>query len=326
MVSKMRFLPLVLVALLALVLAACGGGGSDDDSSGDSSQDVTTDDGNSRDSVSGDNGSDAEEVDYVADAQAVLAQSAQKFEADSVTSAQGDVTFDFSMGTMAINGTADFRFQSPAGMYMTMGFEGGDSQSLIDFSQLGRFEVLVRDGAAYMNIPILGGWMVLTAEDMQAFGGDSVTSLLDNGSLFDYSGFVENGAINGIEFVGTEDVNGTSTLHYAVSGTLADLIASFSDALGATGSNALSDQVLASDVNGPVTMDVWIGADDYLPYKVTAAGNITGPDGSALVMNVGATFHGYNEPVTIPDAPADAQPFSAVLGALGVAPPAAPTQ
>jgi len=322
MVSRLKLFPLAIVAVLALALAACGGGSSNHDSSGGASN-QTQDSGSSGGSAYGAHGSGAEAVDYVADAQAVLSQSTTKFAAQDVSSMKGDVVFDFTMGTTAINGNANFSYKAPDQMYMTMGFQGGDSQSLMDLSQLGTLEVLVRDGGAYINIPILGGWIYLSPEDMAAFGGDSMQNVMSRGSLFDYSGFMKNA--NGVQYVGEEDVDGHSTVHYSVTGGLQDLIAAFSDALSTTGDNALSDQILGSQLSGPISVDVWIGKDDSLPYKMTAGGNISVPDGTALVMDVTATFHDYNAAVTIPPAPKDAQPFAAVLGALGAQPPAAPT-
>jgi hypothetical protein len=262
----------------------------------------------------------------VTNAQAVLAQSADAFATQEVSSVQGDVNFNFAMGTTAVDGTANFVYQAPAGMHMQMTFGGGDSTSLIDLSQLGTLEVLVREEGLFLNIALLGGWVSLSPEEALAFSGDSVSNMIARGSMFDYTGFIE--GVDGATFVGEEDVNGVNTVHYTVTGTLQSLIASFGDALGATGDNAISGQIIESGLDGPVSVDVWIGKDDSLPYKLDVTANITLPDGSAMVMNLGSNFHGYNETVTLPPAPTDAIPFAQVMGALGLSPkpPAAPTQ
>lgn len=325
MVSRFRLLPLAMLALLALLLVACGGGSSDDDSSGDSSQNITDGtDADGGDSVSNDGGNEVEEIDYVTNARAVLAQSADAFATQEVSSVQGDVNFNFTMGTTAVDGTANFVYEAPAGMHMQMTFGGGDSTSLIDLSQLGTLEVLVREEGLFLNFALLGGWVVLSPEEAAAFSGESISNMISRGSMFDYSGFIENA--DGAAFVGEEDVDGVTTVHYTVTGTLQTLIGSFGDALGATGDNAISGQLLESGLDGPVSVDVWVGKDDSLPYKLNVTANIALPDGTAMVMNLGSSFHDYNEAVTLPPAPPDAIPFAQVMGALGIAPPAAPTQ
>lgn len=320
MVSKVKLFPLALVALLALMLVACGGGSSNDDDSGDTPQVDGT--GDSDDSTSADNGD--EPVDYVANAQAVLAQSGEAFDAQDVTSVQGDVVFDFSLGTTAVNGTAGFVYAAPTGMHMSMAFEGGDSQSLIDLSQIGTIELLVREEGVFLNLALLGGWVVMTPEEATAFSGESVSNMISRGSMFDYSNFISN--VDGVTFVGEEDVDGVQTVHYSVTGDLTTLIASFSDALGAVGDNAITDQILTSGLSGPVSVDVWIGEEDSLPYQLTVATNLALPDGTAMVMNLDSTFHDYNESVSLPPAPTDATAFADVMAALGIVPPAAPTQ
>ena len=337
MQSRIKLLPLLLVAFAAIVLAACASSGSSD-KSGSSRQGSPVDYSSNRPdhlyAASGNASAYANPgsagggvpVDYVADAQAVIAQSGEKFSAadQDVSSMQGDVTFDFSTDTTAISGNATFLYQAPDGMYMTMAFSGGDNASLLDLSQLGTLEILSRDGSLYFNMPIFGGWLQLTPADMAAFGGDSYSGLLSHGSLFDYAGFTQ--GIGGAQYVGDEYVNGTSTVHYSVSTTLQSLIGAFGDALGATGDNALSGQVLGSELDGPLTVDVWVGKDDELPYKVVTVASLPDPNGTTMTMNLTATFHDYNAPVTLPPAPEDAGSFSDLLGALGAAPPpAAPT-
>ena len=318
MFTRFKFLPLALVALLVLMLAACGG----DDTSGDSTSNDPAGD-TADDSTSSDPNGDVEEIDYVTNAQAVLAQSAVEFATQDVSSVQGDVVFDFSMGTTAVTGNADFVYQAPAGMHMSMTFGGGDSQSLLDLSQLGTLEVLVRDEGVFINIALLGGWVALSPEEAAAFSGDSVSNMIARGSMFDYTNFISN--VDGATYVGEEDIDGVTTAHYTVTGDLGTLIDSFGDALGATGDNAISGQILSSELAGPVSVDVWIGKDDSLPYKMTVNGSLTLPDGTTMVMNVDSTFHDYNATVTLPPAPTDAIPFVEVMAALGIQPPAAPT-
>jgi hypothetical protein len=316
MFSKIRLLPLALVALLALALAACGGGG--DDGGADSPESSPP----QRDVADqGDAGGD--EL-FVSSGGEVLTRSVDSFAGGEVTSMSGDVTFEFSMGTTALKGDADFAYQDPGEMHMALTFEGGDQTSVVDLSQFGTLEVLVRDGSFYMNIPFLGGWFVMTAEDM---GGSSeaIADILSRGSLFDYESFV--GQLGeDVQFVGDEDVNGHGTAHYRVTGDLQSLIGSFADALGATGDNAFADQILQSQLNGPISVDLWVGKDDFLPYQMSASATFDTGQTGVMTMSLHGNFDNYNEPVEIPAAPADATSFADVMAGLGLDPAAAPTE
>jgi hypothetical protein len=57
-----------------------------------------------------------------------------------------------------------------------------------------------------------------------------------------------------------------------------------------------------------------VGADDYLPYKMTAAASITGQ--SPFDMTLDGTFDNYNQPVEIPDAPPNAVSISKAFGGV----------
>jgi hypothetical protein len=188
---------------------------------------------------------------------------------------------------------------------------------LIDLSELGTFEVLARDGKIYINMAILGGWIALTPEDL---GGDyaGLQELLAQGALIDYSGLVEQLAAGGqIEHVGQEEIDGTNTVHYRVTGDLQSLIGAFSGALSATGDNAFAEQILGSTLSGPVTIDLWLGTEDLLPYKMAASAEMAAGEG-AMTLSLTANLGSYNESVTIPDAPAEAKTFAEFFGDLGI--------
>ncbi len=302
MLKHIRTLALILIALMTFVFAACGndgeGGGGGD---GASNQD-----------------GDANDELFVSNAPEVLSRSASSFGSTDVTSMSGDISFDFTMGTMAVSGSADFAMRMPGQMHMAMTFEGGDGQSLVDLSQMGTFELLARDGAIFINMPLLGGWFSLSPEEMDA-GFTSVEDLMAQGSPFDYGAFIEKMG-EAVEYVGDEDVNGHDTAHYAVTGDLQSLIASFGDALGATGDNAFAEQIMGSEVTGPITVDLWIGKSDFLPYKMTADGEISAGEQGTLVLDLSAEFDDYNGDVTIPEAPANVKSFTEIMAQLGLDP------
>lgn len=312
MTSKIRLLPLFLLAFAALLFAACGGSG-DDDATSNGAGDA------GGDSAAVDDGADQEL--FVSNGVEVLGRSADSF-SQHFQSMSGNISFSFLMGTVETAGDASFAYQSPDKMHLSMSFEGGDQQSLIDLSQIGTFEVLARDGQVFMNIPFLGGWFTFTPEDLGASAG-SLQDLMTRGSIFDYTGFVE--SLGGeVDYVGEEDIDGVSTHHYNFSGDLANLIGAFADALSSTGDNAIAQQILSTEIAGPVTVDLWVG-DDFLPYRLNAQASMETPAG-AFALSLSGNFGHYNDVVSIPEAPADATSFAEVFGALGAAPPAAPTE
>jgi hypothetical protein len=297
-----RLLTFGLLGLLAIFAVACGGGSS--------TETDTTDEGAAQPAV------DNEE--FVANIPGVITRSVQTFEGETVTSMGGNVEFNFTMGTLSMAGNADFAVNSPDQFHMTMEFEGGDAQSLVDLSELGTFEVLARDGNIYINMALLGGWIALTPEDL---GGDyaGLQDLLQQGALLDYAGLVEDLTASGqIEHVGQEDIDGTNTVHYRVTGDLQSLIGAFSGALSATGDNAFAEQILGSEVSGPVTIDLWLGTDDLLPYRMTAAAELGAGGAGTLALNLTANLGDYNQTVAIPEAPAEAKTFTEIFGDLGI--------
>jgi hypothetical protein len=308
MFKKLHFITLTLAVFAALLFAACGGSSSDGDGPGTSPP--------ARDDSASDAGADDEL--FVSDGTSILNQSADRFGTDNVSSAQGEVTFDFTMGTTDVAGSATFAYEAPDKMHMTMAFEGGDQQSVIDLGELGNIEMLVRDGMFYMNIPFLGGWFVMDPAEMGADAA-SIQDLMSNGSLIDYTGFIE-GLGGAVEYIGEEDVNGTATAHYRVTGTLASLVDSFSDALSSTGDSGVSQQILNSQLDGPIEIDLWVGKADLLPYKMAAAAELQTPEGP-FALSLEGEFSNYNEPVDIPEAPANAISFSEMFGDLGLETP-----
>ncbi len=301
-----RLLAIGLLALLALFVVACGdSGGSNGSGGGDEG-----DSGTANPAVS--------DEEFVSNIPGVFAQSVGAYEGDTVSSMQGDVAFDFTMGTIEMAGTANFAVNGPDQFYMTMEFEGGDGQSLIDLSELGTFEVLAREGSIYINMALLGGWIALTPEDL---GGDyaGLQDLLTSGSLLDYGSLVEQLSAQGqIEHVGQEEINGHNTAHYRVTGDLQTLIGAFSGALSATGDNAFAQQILGSQVTGPVSVDVWLGTEDLLPYKMVAGADLSAGTEGTLAMSLTANLGNYNETVAIPDAPTEAKTFAELFGDLGL--------
>ena len=270
--ALIRTLPLTLVAMLFVLAAACNSGGTAPTTS---DQPVDQTDGQSSDLVS-------------SDPLAVLAASAESFQ-EEVESLQAEMEFSISAGGFDVDVSADLAFQAPDQMYMTM-----------DLTGLGEFEMLLLGTDIYMNVPGQG-WVVFSLDDLGLDDlGVDVETLQDtfnDHSLIDYEALVD--SVGGdIEDLGEETLEGGTFRHFRGTIDFADVSAAFSDAFGAT------DNLNLDDVSGPLTFDVWVYTDSFLPHKLTASGEFAfGAD--SMVFDATMLFTGYNEPVEIPAPPAD---------------------
>jgi len=324
MLSKIRLLPLLVLAIAALLLAACGGSSnnaSDDDTDPPAAPTEATDDtGDDVDDVDMSDpaaiiasGGDVPDDLFVSNGFEVLSASGDAYTPGDVTSGAGSFTFTFAMGQVETTGEASYAFQAPDQMHMAMSFEGGDSQSLVDLSEIGTFEILVRDGSVFMNIPFLGGWFAMSPEELGA-DPQALQDLMGQGSLVDWAGFTS-ALPELVTYVGEEDIGGVATVHYQLNATLNQLIAAFADALSTTGEGGVGEQILTSELAGDITVDVWVGKANLLPYKMEAATSFDTPEGP-FVLSLSGTFGSYNEAVDIPAAPDNPQNFADLFGEL----------
>lgn len=274
-----RVLPLALVATLFVLVAACSSGGG-----GKTTSDQA--DGQSPDLVS-------------MDPLEVLSASAVSFQ-DEVQSLEADLQFVISAGGLDINTSAQMAFQAPDQMHLTMAVTG-----------VGEFEMLMLGTDIYMNVPPQG-WIVFSLDDLglEELGLDASTlqDTFSDHSFLDYGALVQ--SVGGeIEDLGVETIDGGTYRHYRGTMDFADLSGAFNDAVGA------SEGLNLADVSGPLTFDVWVDPDSYLPYKLTAGGEFAfGAD--ALVFDAEMLFTSYNEPVEIPEAPQDAVSLGELFGGL----------
>ncbi len=288
MLTSMRLLPLTLFVLVALALAACGGA-----SGSDSARD---------DPAAGDDL-------FVSNGVEVLAASVDRFEQE-ITSLRGGLEMSVVADGMDFGVDADFAFEAPDKMHMAMTMSGSDETGA-DLSDLGTTEFLVRDGTYYFQIPFFGGWVSMSLDDAGLTGSelDEIEGMLSMDAAFDYQALVD--GFGGVDFVGEEDLDGRDVLHYSVSADLADVMAALAGALDSTSG---LDQLPVDEVTGPIMMDIWIGADDYLPYLVTMDIGLSTPEDGDLSMDMTVRIDAYNGDVTIPDAPSDAVSFSEMFG------------
>lgn len=225
---------------------------------------------------------------------------------------EGGIEMDMSGQGMDISADLDFAFDSPDKMYMSMTMSGDDGSGL-DLSSFGSMEFLIRDNVYYMNVPFFGGWVYMSLDDVGLTEEDldEIEAMLSTNAAFDYEALVE--AFGGVDFVGEEELDGRQVLHYSVSVDIADVMGS----LGSFDSSGLGlDSVPVEDVTGPINMDIWVGADDLLPYKMTMDMEASVPGQGTFTMDMLMHIDSYNSEVTIPPAPANATSFEELFGGL----------
>ena len=289
MLGSMKLLFLTLLVLTALAFVACGGASGSDSAGGDPFA-----------------GDDL----FVSNGVEVLSASADRFEQE-ITSLEGGLEMTVVADAMDFGVDADFAFEAPDKMHMVMTMSGDDGTGL-DLGDLGTTEFLVRDGTYYFTMPLFGGWMSMSLDDIGLTGEDldEIQDMLSTDSAFDYRALVD--AFGGVDFAGEEEVDGRDMLHYSVSADLADAMAALSGALDSTSSGV--DGLPVDDVTGPIAMDLWIGADDYLPYLVTMDIDLSTPEEGDFSIAMTMRIDAYNADVTIPDAPSDAVSFGEMFG------------
>ena len=278
--------PLGLIMALALAVA-CGSGG-------DESARVP-------DPVAPHGGDPSAPV--VANVTEVLGASAERFEQE-VSSLRAELEFSVTGGDMSMDATADMSFQAPDQMYMTMEFGGefdsGDgSGGTINLSDFGDIEILLLGTDIYMKVPFTG-WVSMSLSDL-GVEADIFEEALSQHSLMDYQAIVDEMGAE-VEDLGIESIEGANYRHYRATMDFEQVMAAFSDAVGS------GEGFPFTDVSGPITMDFWLEESTLLPYRVDAAGELS-MGGEAMAFDMRMAFLDYNEPVEIPEAPADAVPF-----------------
>ncbi len=234
-----------------------------------------------------------------ADPLEILSASAESFQ-DEVQSLEADVQFVINVDGQDIGTSAEMAFQGPDQMYLTVTVTGE-----------GEFEMLMLGTDIYMNVPDQG-WIIFSLDDLglEEIGLDAETlqDTFSDHSLVDYGALVQ--SVDGeVEDLGDETIDGATYRHYRGTVDFAGLTTAFNDAVG------VSEDLNLDDVSGPLTFDVWVDPDSYLPYKITASGEFAfGAD--AMVFDAEMLFTSYNEPVEIPDAPQDAVSLGELFGGL----------
>jgi len=194
-----------------------------------------------------------------------------------------------TVADLSIDMEGDFVFRSPDSMYMTMEVMGESVEALMVLPDM------------YVRVPS-EGWYVVTAESM-GINSDVYREYVENRGAVDYRGITEQ--LDGLTQLPDETLEGVAYLHYE--GTM-DLAEAMEDV-----PEGLYDPEMLEQVEGvlqPVSVEVWLDRETYLPRRTDIEMTFD-VEGSAFSMEMSMEFSGYNEPVTIPEPPADARPLDA---------------
>jgi hypothetical protein len=303
MMNLLKTIPVLLLGLVLVLAVACGGGSGDSatsDADGNGSRNLTSD--------QPDGGAPSDLL--ISNATDVLGASVQRFEQD-VESMRAEFLMDVDMAGFAMGIEGDFAFESPDKLYMTMTMDGGDA-SLIDFSELGSFEVLALGGDFYLNMPFLGGWFVMSADDLGT-EIETFESMFESHSPFDYSSLID--SVGGdVDDLGEESMDGGTFHHYRITVDMADAMDAVAQAFGESDTFGFGD--LPTDtISGPMVMDLWVHPDSFLPHRLEADLSID-IEGETADMVMQFKFFDYNKGGGIPAPPKDAQNFAELFEGL----------
>jgi hypothetical protein len=293
-----------LAALLLMLAVACGSGnGSNESSSSESGGDEP---------AVNESAGEGDPEAAVLGAVEALGRSAEGFQ-EQVQSLRGEMTMEMTMAGAAFGMNGDFAFKAPDQMHMQMELSGGDGET-IDLGELGSFEVLLVGDKLYMYMPLFGGWVVATLDEL-GVDADQYREMLNNHSPFDYGNLVESfGDAAEVQDLGDDEINGRTFRHYRIESDFASLIDALS---GAFGDELSGGGILpVNGIDGGITADVWLDTASMLPYMVTAEGSLNGGDfgveapAGEMLFKFTIKVAEYNGDVTIPEPPADATSFT----------------
>ena len=294
----LKTIPALLLALVVALAVACGGSSDGGD------------DGSSEDVGANQPDGGAPSAMLISNATDVLGASVQNFDHD-VESMRAEFVMDVDMDGFAMAVEGDFAFQSPDQLYMTMEIDTGDA-SIIDLSEFGTIELLALGSDIYFNMPFLGGWFVMSAEDLGT-EIETFDSMFDLHSPFDYEQLIAS-AGGDVEYLGEESMDGGTFGHYQITVDMADALGSVAEAFGESDTLGFGD-IPVDEILGPIVMDLWVNPDNFLPHRIEAdlSLEIEGVTGDFAMA---FKFFDYNEDVAMPAPPEDAMDFGELFAGL----------
>ncbi len=261
-------LTVAIVMVLSLVAAACSG----------SARDAETPDNSPID------GSLSQPPVMVASE--VLDLSSQR--SLEVESFRGTYQMAMTSGGFTMEMAGDFLFQAPYSMYMTMDFLGQTMEMLMILPDM------------YVNVPD-EGWYVVDTADAAGIDWDVYTKWLEQQGPLDYSSMAKQ--LEHLTQLPDDTIDGVPYLHYQ-----GDL--DFADAMEEIPEGLMDPAVLdaAAGAVDAINVEVWLHKDTYLPLRYVMSIDYSSLAGSPpFSMTMSMRYFDYNEPVDIPEPPADAK-------------------
>jgi len=294
----LKTIPALLLALVVALAVGCGGSSDGGDDGSPGAAGANQPDGAASSDL------------LISNATDVLGASAQHFE-QNVDSMRAEFVMDVDMDGFAMSVEGDFAFQSPDQLHMTMEVDTGDP-SIIDLSEFGTIELLALGSDIYFNMPFLGGWFVMSADDLGT-EIETFESMFDTHSPFDYEKLID--SVGGdVDDLGAESLDGGTFRHYRITVDMADAVGAVAEAFGESDTFGFGD-IPMDTISGPMVMDLWVDAENFLPHRIEADLSMDF-EGTSGNFTLAFKFFDYNEDVGMPAPPEDAMDFGELFASL----------
>jgi len=198
-------------------------------------------------------------------------------------------TFDMkvSSGGFSINMAGDYVFRAPDTMYMTMEMFGQSMKMLMVLPDF------------YIEVPG-EGWFVVNGE-AAGIDWDVFEQYVEQRGPMDYSAITEQ--LEGLEQLPDDTIDGVTYLHYGGALDFAKLMGEVPE--------GMIDPAVLDQVSGSldqVHVELWLDRENYLPYRADMSMDFSaGAEMPSFSMEMSMLSFDYNEPVDIPEPPADAR-------------------
>jgi hypothetical protein len=214
----------------------------------------------------------------------------------SVESMRAEFLMNIDMADFAMGVEGEFAFESPDSVYMTIEIDTGDP-SIIDLSEFGSIELLALGTDIYFNMPFLGGWFVMSADELGT-EIETFESIFDTHSPFDYELLID-GVGDEVVDLGEESINGGTFRHYRITVEMGSAMDAVAQAFGESDTFGFGD-IPVDTFTEPLVMDLWVDPDNFLPHRIEA--NLAlDVEGESAGFEMVFKFFDYNQDVSIPN-------------------------
>lgn len=205
----------------------------------------------------------------------------------------------------SMSGSVDYQLKPELGMKMDF------SNMTVAGKSMEGFQEILKGDSIYMKVPALSKqtsskpWLKFSLSGLSAKSGIDVKGLLNQAQQADPAMSVKMlTASNDVNRVGSAQVGGVSTTHYAGTYSIQQALAKLDASQRDQAQKSLTQSGLDK-----MAFDVWVDGDQ-LPRKI----KLTTPPGSKLTMDTTMTYSNFNQPVSITAPPASEVTDGAKMG------------